>query len=63
MIAVSSGIIAGFVGSRLPAADHSFDDHDHFHDVVYGGDTHEIHAKKILVKVETELSALDSKKN
>lgn len=63
VIAVSSGIVAGFVGSRLSAADHFFDDHDHFHDVVYGDDTHETHAKTNIAKVETELSALGSKKN
>jgi ammonium transporter Rh len=38
-IAITTGIIGGFIASRLPFPEHFFDDHDHFHEVEYGDDT------------------------
>jgi ammonium transporter Rh len=45
VLAIASGAIAGFIASRLLPAEHFFDDHDHFHDVVYGDDTKESHER------------------
>lgn len=38
-IAIGTGIIGGYIASRLPFPEHFFDDHDHFHEVEYGDDT------------------------
>ena len=35
-IAIGTGIIGGYIASRLPFPEHFFDDHDHFHEVEYG---------------------------
>jgi len=43
LIGAVSGAIAGFLASRLLSSEHVFDDHDHFHNVVYGDDTKEVH--------------------
>jgi hypothetical protein len=38
-ISVISGLIAGFIASRLPHPDRLFDDSVHFHEVEFGDDT------------------------
>jgi len=38
-ISIATGLIGGFIASRLPFPEHFFDDHDHFHEVEYGDDT------------------------
>ena len=43
-IAIGTGIIGGYIASRLPFPEHFFDDHDHFHEVEYGDDTAEFNA-------------------
>jgi hypothetical protein len=62
-IAISTGIIGGFLASRLPFPEHFFDDQDHFHECEYGDDTaqfnrhHEHEGKeKTSINHETELA-------
>ena len=38
-IAITTGLIGGFIASRLPFPEQFFDDHEHFHEVEYGDDT------------------------
>jgi hypothetical protein len=37
-IAITSGIVCGFIASRLPFPEKFFDDTEHFHEVEYGDD-------------------------
>ncbi len=38
-IAITTGLIGGFIASRLPFPENFFEDHEHFHEVEYGNYT------------------------